>query len=65
MTVTAEKAGTTATGVTATTVTAEAGTSARERPSSPRPAKRTPYFGTYLGNSGAGKKEEDTNKEEE
>ena len=37
----------------------------RERPSSPRPAKRTPYFGTYLGNSGAGKKEEDTNKEEE
>lgn len=35
------------------------------RTSSPRPAKRTPYFGTYLGNSGAGKKEEDTNKEEE
>ena len=37
----------------------------RERSSSPRPAKRTPYVGTYLGNSGAGKKEEDTNKEEE
>ena len=30
------------------------------RTSSPRPAKRTPYFGTYLGNSGAGKKEEET-----
>ena len=37
----------------------------RERSSSPRPAKRAPYFGTYLGNSGAGKKEEETNKEEE
>lgn len=37
------------------------------RTSSPRPAKRTPYFGTYLGNSGAGKKEEETQapKEEE
>ena len=28
-----------------------------------RPAKRTPYFGTYLGNSGASKSEEE-NKEE-
>ena len=37
------------------------------RTSAPRPAKRTPYFGTYLGNSGAGKKEEETQapKEEE
>ncbi len=35
----------------------------RERSSAPRPAKRAPYFGTYLGNSGAGKKEEP--KEEE
>ena len=36
----------------------------RERPAAPRPAKRAPYFGTYLGNSGAGKKEEEPKEEE-
>lgn len=38
----------------------------RERPagSSARPAKRTPYFGTYLGNSNAVKSEEEGKSEE-
>ena len=42
----------------------EGGYDRGSRPSAPRPAKRAPYFGTYLGNSGAGKKEEEGEKEE-